>query len=122
MITLLLLLFTAVCMFLLLQGMLKRAAIYGYPFLAGAVFRGLRPYRSLWDSLMNDICRRARWNRHCLWQHFVQSCVGWAPRSRTHHIVNLFGTTTTGNYWWLARFCHCSADTSTMPSVACRQR
>jgi hypothetical protein len=40
MITLFLLLFTTVCVFLLLQGMLKRGAVYGYPFLAGAVFVG----------------------------------------------------------------------------------
>ena len=40
MITPLLLSFTAVCIFLLCQGMLKRGAIYGYPFLAGAVFVG----------------------------------------------------------------------------------
>ena len=33
-------LFAAVCTFLLLQGMLRRGAIYGYPFLAGAVFVG----------------------------------------------------------------------------------
>ena len=36
----LLLSFTAVCIFLLCQGMLKRGAIYGYPFLAGAAFVG----------------------------------------------------------------------------------
>jgi hypothetical protein len=35
-----LLLFIAVCAFLLLQGMLKRGAIYQFPFLAGAVFAG----------------------------------------------------------------------------------
>jgi hypothetical protein len=40
MITSLLLSFTAVCIFLLLHGMLKRGAIDGYPSLAGAVFVG----------------------------------------------------------------------------------
>ncbi|HTJ57796.1 MAG TPA: hypothetical protein VL418_09575, partial [Devosiaceae bacterium] len=32
--------FIAVCVVLLAQGMLARGAIYGYPFLAGAVFAG----------------------------------------------------------------------------------
>src|SRR3954452_25014725 len=38
--TSLLLTFAAVCAFLLLQGMLRRGAIYEYPFLAGATFAG----------------------------------------------------------------------------------
>lgn len=36
----LLIMFAVVCVFLLLQGMLRRGAIYEYPFLAGAVFAG----------------------------------------------------------------------------------
>ena len=40
MITPLLVTFIAVCIILLVQGMLSRGAIYGYPFLAGAVFAG----------------------------------------------------------------------------------
>jgi hypothetical protein len=40
MITPLLVTFIAVCIVLLVQGMLSRGAIYGYPFLAGAVFAG----------------------------------------------------------------------------------
>jgi hypothetical protein len=40
MIELLLWTFAGVCLFLLLQGMARRGAIYEYPFLAGAVFMG----------------------------------------------------------------------------------
>src|SRR6266478_6771648 len=36
----LLVIFTLICAFLLLQGMLQRGAIYQYPFLVGAVFTG----------------------------------------------------------------------------------